>query len=42
MDIYYVNTYKHEHERTWQGYGVRSCIRLMLKGLTFIYTPLGT
>jgi len=33
---------------TWQGYGVRSCLRLLLnrlkemKSLTPIYTPLGT
>jgi hypothetical protein len=33
---------------TWQDYGARSCLKLMLnrlkkmKGLTFIYTPLGT
>jgi hypothetical protein len=35
-------------KRTWQGYGARSCLKLMLnrlkemKGLTFIYIPLGT
>jgi len=35
-------------KRTWQGYGARSCLRLMLnilkeiKGPTFIYIPLGT
>jgi hypothetical protein len=35
-------------KRTWQGYGVRLCLRLMLnilkemKGLTSIYIPLGT
>jgi hypothetical protein len=33
---------------TWQGYGVRLCLRLILnklkkmKGFIFIYTPLGT
>jgi hypothetical protein len=31
-------------KKTWQGYGVRSCLRLVLKKLnvknsTFIYTP---
>ncbi len=35
-------------KRTWQGYGVRSCLGLVLKklkevrGPTFFYTPLGT
>jgi hypothetical protein len=35
-------------ERTWQGYGARSCLRLVLNklkemnGLIFISTPLGT
>jgi hypothetical protein len=35
-------------KNTWQGYGARSCLRLMLnrlkqmRGLTFIFTPLGT
>jgi len=35
-------------KRTWQGYGARSCLKLMLnklkemRGPTFIYTPLGT
>ncbi len=35
-------------KRTWQGYGARLCLRLVLnrlkeiKNLTFIYTPLGT
>ncbi len=35
-------------KKTWQGYGARSCLRLLLKrlkqmkGPTFIYTPLGT
>jgi hypothetical protein len=48
MDFYYVNICKHEHEKKWQGYGVRSCLRLVLngskemKGPIFIYTPLGT
>jgi hypothetical protein len=48
-NFYYVNTYKHKHEEnmTW-GYGVRSCLILVLnrlkemRGLTSIYTPLGT
>jgi len=35
-------------KRTWQGYGARLCLKLMLnklkemKGHTPIYTPLGT
>jgi hypothetical protein len=35
-------------KRTWQAYSVKLCLRLLLsrlkkmKGLTFIYTPLGT
>jgi len=35
-------------KRTWQGYGVKSCLRLVLnrlkelRGPTSIYTPLGT
>jgi hypothetical protein len=35
-------------KRTWQGYGARSCLRLILnklketKGLISIYNPLGT
>jgi len=35
-------------KRIWQGYGVRWCLKLVLnklkemKGLTFIYTLLGT
>jgi hypothetical protein len=35
-------------KRTWQGYGARSCLRLMLnilkemRGPISIYTPLGT
>jgi hypothetical protein len=47
-DFYYANKCKHEHEKTWQGYGVRSCLKLVLKklkemkGPTFIYHPLGT
>jgi hypothetical protein len=47
MNIYYVNKCKHEHEKNMKGYGVRSCLRLMLnklkemKGPTFTYTPLG-
>ncbi len=45
--IYYVNICKHEHENTRQGYGARSCLRLLLntpkemRGPTLIYTPLG-
>jgi hypothetical protein len=41
-DLYY---YANIQTRTWQGYGVRSCLKLMLnilkkmKGLTYIYTP---
>jgi hypothetical protein len=47
-NFYYVNIRKHEHEKTWQGYGVRLCLRLMLnklkemRGPISIYTPLGT
>jgi len=47
-NLYYANIYKHEHEKKWQGYGARSCLRLMLNklkemgGLIPIYTPLGT
>jgi hypothetical protein len=35
-------------KKEWQGYGVKSCLKLVLnrlkemKGPTFIYTPLGT
>jgi len=35
-------------KRTWQGYGAKLCLRLMLsilkemKGPTLIYNPLGT
>ncbi len=49
MDLYYVNICKHEHEKIkWQGYGVKSCLKLVLnrlkemRGLTPIYTPLNT
>jgi hypothetical protein len=48
VDFYYVNLCKHEHEKNLKGYGAKSCLRLMLnnlkemKGLTPIYTPLGT
>jgi hypothetical protein len=44
-DLYYVNICK--HEKKWQGYGARLCIRLVLnrlkkmKGHASIYTPLG-
>jgi len=47
-NIYYVNLCKLEHEKTWQGYSAKSCLRLMLnklkemKSSTFIYTPFGT
>jgi hypothetical protein len=47
MDLYYANIYKYEHEKTWQGYSVRFCLRLVLnklkemKGPTSIFTPLG-
>jgi hypothetical protein len=46
--LYYANIYTHEHKKTWQGYGVRLCLKLMLnklnkmKGFTHIYTPLET
>jgi hypothetical protein len=48
IDIYYANICKHEHEKKWQGYDARSCLKLVLnklkkmKGLIPIYTPLGT
>jgi hypothetical protein len=48
IKLYYVNIYKHEYERTWQGYGVKLCLRLLLnrlkemKGPIPIYTPFGT
>jgi len=48
MDIYYVNYVNMNMKRTWQGYGVRSSLRLMLNklkemiGPIFIYTLLGT
>jgi hypothetical protein len=35
-------------KKTWQGYGARLCLRLVLnrlkemKGFTFIYSPVGT
>ncbi len=46
--IYYVNICKHECEKKWQSYGVRSCLKLVLNKLKemkspiFIYIPLGT
>ncbi len=45
-NFYYANICK--HEKTWQEYGARLWLRLMLnrlkemKGLVPIYTPLGT
>ncbi len=48
MDIYYVNICKHEHEKNMTRYGARLCLRLVfnilkeMRGLTSIYTPLGT
>ncbi len=47
-NIYYANKHKHEHEKNMRMFGAKSCLKLMLnklkgmKGLTFIYTPLGT
>jgi hypothetical protein len=47
-NIYYANIYKHEYGKNMRSYGVRLCLRLVLnilkemKGLTFIYTRLGT
>jgi hypothetical protein len=47
MDFYYANICKHDMKRTWQGYGVRLCLRLMLNKLKemkvpiFIYILLG-
>ncbi len=44
-NFFYVNICKHEHEKKWQCYGARSCLKLMLnklkkmKGSTSIYTP---
>jgi hypothetical protein len=47
--IFIMLTYANKNmKRTWQGYGVRLCLRQMLnklkemKGLTSIYTPLRT
>ncbi len=46
-NLYFANICKHEHEITWQSYGARSCLRLMLnklkkmKGFTPIYTIFG-
>ncbi len=49
MDLYYANICKHEFMKiTQQGYGVKSCLRLMLnklkelRGPISIYTPLKT
>jgi hypothetical protein len=49
MNIYYDNIYANMNmKRTWQGYGAKLCLRLMLnklkemRGPTPIYTPLGT
>jgi hypothetical protein len=47
--IFIMLTYANMNMKTtWQGYGVKSCLRLMLnrlkemKGPSLIYTPLGT
>jgi len=49
INFYYDNICKHEYEKKHdQGYGARSCLKLMLnrlkemKGPIFIYTPLRT
>jgi hypothetical protein len=48
IKIFYANICKHNIKRTWQGYDVKLCLRLMLnklkemKGPIPIYTPLGT
>jgi hypothetical protein len=47
-NFYYANICKHEHEKKWQGYGAKSCLKLEMnklkemKGPTFIYILLGT
>jgi hypothetical protein len=47
-DFYYANICKHEHEKKWQGYDVKFCLKLVLNKLkemkcpTSIYMPLGT
>jgi hypothetical protein len=46
-DFSHVNICQKNMKRTWQGYGVRLCPRLMLnrpkemRGFTSIYIPLG-
>jgi hypothetical protein len=48
MNFHYANICKHEHKITWQNYGARSCLRLVLnrskeiKGPTFVYIFFGT
>jgi hypothetical protein len=48
MDFCYANICQHEHEKKWQDYGARLCLRPVLnilekmKGPTSIFTPLGT
>jgi len=48
MNFYYVIYANMNMRRTWQGYYVKLCLKLMLnklkemKGPTFIHTPLGT
>jgi hypothetical protein len=37
MNLYYANTCKHEHE---QGYGVTSCLRLILNKLKEMKAPI--
>jgi hypothetical protein len=48
MNIYYAKYPNMNMKITWQGYGARSCLRLVLnklnemRGPISIYTPLGT
>jgi hypothetical protein len=37
--FYYVNICKHEHEKIWQGYDVKSCLRLVLNKLKEMKGP---
>jgi hypothetical protein len=39
-NIYYANICKHEHEKKWQGYGAKSCLRLMLNKLKEMRAPI--
>jgi hypothetical protein len=45
---YYIKFTNMNMKKTWQGYGAKLCLRLMLKklkemrGSTFIYTHVGT